>query len=73
MSWKKLMTSVTRCKSKKEVQMFLKVAQIVAASVYTYSGLFSKLLKSHQSFWATFISKFVAKNYQKSPNLATLS
>ena len=28
---------------------------------------FSKYPKSHQSFWATFVSEFVAKNFKKSP------
>ena len=32
---------------------------------------FSKGPKSHQSFWATLVSKFVTKNFQKSPNLVT--
>ena len=52
--------------------MFLKVSQIVPTSVYTYSNLFFKMTKNHQSFLATFMSKFVVKNFQKSPNLVTL-
>ena len=53
--------------------MFLKVAQIVATSVYTYINLFfQNSPKSHQSVLATFTSKFDAKNFQKSPNLVTL-
>ena len=33
---------------------------------------FSKQPKCQQSFWATFESEFVAKSFQKSPNLVTL-
>ena len=33
---------------------------------------FSNWPKCHQSVWATFVSKFVAKNLQKLPYLVTL-
>ena len=64
-----LLSRVTRCKSKKEAQMLLKVALIVATSVYTYCYLFSKYPKKSTIY---FISKCVDKNFQKSPNLVTL-
>ena len=54
--------------------MILKVSQIVATSVYSYSNLFQNSPKSHRSVLDnTFISKYVEKNFQKSPNLVTLS
>ena len=49
----------------------IKVAQIVETAVLTYNDPFRNSPKSHQSFWANFVSKFVAKNFQKSPNLVT--
>ena len=49
--------------------MLLKVALIVATSVYTYCYLFSKYPKKSTIY---FISKCVDKNFQKSPNLVTL-
>ena len=33
---------------------------------------FQNRRKSHECFWATFVSKFVAKHFKKSPNLVTL-
>ena len=57
---------------KKEAQMFLKVAQIVAASVYTYSNFFVKIAKKSHNFLVTFITKLVVKIFQKLPNQVTL-
>ena len=59
------MTSVTRCWSLKVAQMFPKVAQIGETAVLTYNDPFRNSPKSHQSFWADFVSKFVAKNFKK--------
>ena len=53
--------------------MFPKVAEIVETAVLTYNDPFGNSPKSHQSFWANFVSKFVAKNFKKSPNLVTLA
>ena len=64
-------SSGTRCWSKKVAQLFPKVAKNIHSSFYT-NWSFSNETKSKQSFWATFVSKFVAKNFQKSPNLVTL-
>ena len=47
--------------------MFPKVAEIVETAVLTYNDPFGNSPKSHQSFWANFVSKFVAKNFKKSP------
>ena len=52
--------------------MFPKVAQIVEITVLTYNDPFQSSPKSHQYFWATFITKFVTLNFKKSPNLVTL-
>ena len=62
-----------RNSSKNVAQMFPKVAQIDATSIFTYGDPFQNSPKSHQCFWATFVSKFVSKNFQKSPNLVTLA
>ena len=37
-----------------------------------YNWSFSKQPKSPPSFWAIFVCEYVAKNFQKSPNLVTL-
>ena len=52
--------------SQKLAQMFLKVAKIISTAVFTLIKIFKIAQKS---FWATFVSKFVAKNFKKSPNL----
>ena len=44
----------------------------IHSSFYT-NWTISKYPKSHQTFWDTFVSKFVDKNIQKSPNLVTLA
>ena len=44
----------------------------VSSAVFTLIGLFQNSPKSQQSFWATFVSEFIAKNFLKSPNLVTL-
>ena len=41
-------------------------------SIFYINWLFSKWRNSQQSFWATVESEFVAKNFQKSPNLVIL-
>ena len=64
---------MTRCLSKNEAKIFLNVAQIIAASVYTSVDIFQSGPKSHHSYFATFKSKYVTKNFQKSPNLVTLN
>ena len=52
--------------------MFRKVAQIVETVVLTNNYPFLNSPKRPQSFWTTFVSKFVTKNFQNSPNLVTL-
>ena len=42
-----------------------KVAQIDATAVFTLSDLFQNSPKRHQSFGATFVSKFVVTNFSK--------
>ena len=44
----------------------------VSSAVFTLIDLFQNSPKSQQSFWATFVSEFIAKNFLKSPNLVTL-
>ena len=51
--------------------MFSKVAQMLSTAVL-HELIFYKISQSQQSFWATFEGEFVAKNFQKSPNLVTL-
>ena len=57
--------SVTRYWSKN-------LAQIDATAVFPLRIPFQTSSISHQCFWTTFVSKFVAKNFKKSPNLVTL-
>jgi len=52
--------------------MFPKVAQKEIIAVFTSSDHFLNCPKSLQSFKASFLNKFVAKNYQKSPDMVTL-
>ena len=52
--------------------MLPKVAQIVAIKCYI-NWCFTKQPKKSSFFWATFVSKFGTKNFQKSPNLVTLA
>ena len=55
----------------KVAPIFLKF-QKVATAVFTESDVFQNSLKIHQTFELIFVRKFVAKNFQKSPNLVTL-
>ena len=54
---------------------FPRVAQKVASAVLPYNvksdTVFQKAQKS-PSIWATIVIKFIAKNFQKSPNLVTV-
>ena len=43
------------------------------AAVFSKKVLLSQLAKMSRNFWATFVRKFVVKNFQKSPNLVTLN
>ena len=52
--------------------MFSKVAQMLSTAVL-HELIFYKISQSQQSFWATFEGEFVAKNFQKSPNLVALA
>ena len=65
--------SVTRCLSYKESQMFLKLPKSTHISSYLHLTFFKISPKSHQSFWGTFIGKFVVKSFQKSPKIVTLT
>ena len=56
---------MTKCCGIKVAQLLPKVAQIVETVVLTYNDPFWNSPKSHQSFWADFVSKFVAKNFKK--------
>ena len=53
-------------------QLFRKIAQKVETVVQTINDPLLNSHKSQQSFGATFVSKFVAENIQKSANLVTL-
>ena len=52
--------------------MFPKVAQIVETALLTYNDPFLSSPKSQEYFWATFVTKCVTINFQKSPNPVTL-
>ena len=52
--------------------MFPKVAQMVETTLLTYNDPFLSSPKSQEYFWATFVTKCVTINFQKSPNLVTL-
>ena len=65
-----LSTTVTRCWKEKEAHNFQKVAQNVSVVVFTYTLKVAKYVTMYT--WATFVIKFVAYNFQKSPNLVTL-
>ena len=52
--------------------MFPKVVQIDCSAVFTKSNIFKNIPISRHSFRATFVNKFVAKNFLKSSNLVTL-
>ena len=71
--WHNAVSSVTRYWSKNIAQLFPKVAQIVTTAFLHEVILFKNSPKSHQSFEATFVIKFVPKNFQKSPNLVTMA
>ena len=50
--------------------MLIKAAQLVARAVFNLEGVF-KIAKRSYHVWATFVRKFVAENFEKSPNLVT--
>ena len=52
--------------------MIIKVTQLVARAVFNLEGVF-KIAKRSYHVWATFVRKFVAENFEKSPNLVTLT
>ena len=56
----------------KVAQVFRKVAQKVTSPVWLKMWWFSQLPKKSPNIWATFVTKFIAKKFQKSPNLVTL-
>ena len=62
-----LVTSVTRRWSKK-----VSISCKIISMALKQKSIFFKIAKSHQSFWSTFVSKFVDKNFQKLPNQVTL-
>ena len=71
--WCRPIASVTRYWSKNVAQTISKVAQIDTTTVFTLRDPYvQNSPRSHQCFWATFVSKFVAKNFQKSPKLVAL-
>ena len=51
---------------------FFQVAQKVASPGWLKMRWFSQLPKNSPNIWATFVTKFIAKKFQKSPNLVTL-
>ena len=49
-----------------------KFAQIIAIAKFTSKGIFCNKTKKLSNIWATLVAKFVAKNFQKSPNQVEL-
>ena len=56
-----------QCDQTLELKGNPKVAQIVKTAVLTYNDPLQNSPKSYQSFWATFIRKFVRVNFQQLP------
>ena len=57
----------------KVVQLFSKVAQNIAKSVFILKGTFFKIAQKSLYIWATFETKYFTQNFRKPPNLVTLT
>ena len=70
-----LVNGSTRCDQMLDYKSFPNVFKSCLNNIHSWFYInwsFSKQPKCQQSFWATFESEFVAKSFQKSPNLVTL-